>query len=104
MSRARLAFVCGLTLCGFAAHALLPRRALGGGLAGAGSFAALRLLSGAVVLWILARHREPAGPEAGWRSALGLFLYAVPFSWAYLRLSAGVGAFLLFGAVQATMI
>jgi len=104
MSRAQLVLVCGLTLCGFAANSLLTRRALGGGLAGAASYTSLRLLSGAAVLWLLARDRQPAGPEAGWRSAAALFLYAMPFSWAYLRLSAGVGAFLLFGTVQATMI
>jgi drug/metabolite transporter (DMT)-like permease len=33
-----------------------------------------------------------------------LFLYAVPFSYAYLSLGAGTGALILFGAVQATMI
>jgi drug/metabolite transporter (DMT)-like permease len=33
-----------------------------------------------------------------------LFLYAVAFSFAYLSLSAGTGALILFGVVQATMI
>jgi drug/metabolite transporter (DMT)-like permease len=33
-----------------------------------------------------------------------LFLYAVPFSFAYTRLSAGTGALILFGAVQVTML
>jgi drug/metabolite transporter (DMT)-like permease len=33
-----------------------------------------------------------------------LFLYAVPFSFAYARLSAGTGALILFGAVQVTML
>jgi drug/metabolite transporter (DMT)-like permease len=37
-------------------------------------------------------------------SALALFGYAALFSFAYLRLTAGTGALLLFGAVQATMI
>lgn len=32
-----------------------------------------------------------------------LFLYAVPFSFAYSRLSTGTGALILFGAVQVTM-
>jgi drug/metabolite transporter (DMT)-like permease len=104
MPRNRLIAVCVLTLCGFAANSLLTRRALGGGLSGAASFASLRLLSGAAMLWFLSRNRPRAGAEAGWRSAAALFLSAAPFSWAYLRLSAGVGAFLLFGTVQATMI
>ena len=39
-----------------------------------------------------------------WPSALALFAYAAAFSFAYNSLSAGTGALLLFGAVQATMI
>src|SRR6266480_262755 len=39
-----------------------------------------------------------------WPSALALFTYAAAFSFAYVNLSAGTGALLLFGAVQATMI
>ena len=100
----RLVLACAATLCCFAANSLLARRALGGGLSGFASFTALRLLAGAAFLWLLTRGRRVSGAEAGWRSALGLFLYAAPFSWAYLRLSAGVGALLLFGTVQATMI
>jgi drug/metabolite transporter (DMT)-like permease len=104
MPRGRLIAVCALTLCAFASNSLLTRRALGGGLAGAASFAAIRLLSGAAILFVLAARRPRPGPEAGWPSAAALFGYAIPFSWAYLRLSAGIGAFLLFGSVQATMI
>lgn len=49
------------------------------------------------------RHSSPL--QAGnWPSALALFAYAAAFSFAYNRLSAGTGALLLFGAVQATMI
>ncbi|MGH8770046.1 MAG: hypothetical protein ACREV2_02525, partial [Burkholderiales bacterium] len=36
--------------------------------------------------------------------ALALFAYAAPFSFAYITLETGVGALLLFGAVQSTMI
>src|SRR5438105_2507859 len=103
MPRLRIALFCGLALCGFAANSLLARRALGAGLSGAASFTAVRLGSGAAVLWLLARGRPRAGAEAGWRSAFALFLYAAPFSWAYLRIGAGLGALLLFGAVQTTM-
>jgi drug/metabolite transporter (DMT)-like permease len=45
--------------------------------------------------------RKAAG---NWISALALFVYAAGFSFAYTSLSAGTGALLLFGAVQATMI
>jgi drug/metabolite transporter (DMT)-like permease len=39
-----------------------------------------------------------------WPSALLLFAYAVCFSFAYLGLTAGTGALILFGAVQLTMV
>jgi drug/metabolite transporter (DMT)-like permease len=42
--------------------------------------------------------------NGNWISALALFTYAAAFSFAYVNLSAGTGALLLFGAVQATMI
>ena len=42
--------------------------------------------------------------NGNWTSALALFTYAAAFSFAYVNLSAGTGALLLFGAVQATMI
>jgi drug/metabolite transporter (DMT)-like permease len=42
--------------------------------------------------------------NGNWISALALFVYAAGFSFAYTSLSAGAGALLLFGAVQATMI
>jgi drug/metabolite transporter (DMT)-like permease len=45
------------------------------------------------------------GKDGGnWISAVALFAYAAGFSFAYTSLSAGPGALLLFGAVQATMI
>jgi drug/metabolite transporter (DMT)-like permease len=39
-----------------------------------------------------------------WASAILLFLYAVAFAFAYTSLSAGTGALILFGSVQATML
>ena len=42
--------------------------------------------------------------RGSWGSAALLFLYAVPFSFAYVSLNAGTGALILFGAVQATML
>ena len=50
--------------------------------------------------------REKIGTRAAanWISAFALFAYAAAFSFAYNTLSAGTGALLLFGAVQATMI
>lgn len=95
-----------LAMLAFAANSLLCRAALGGGHADAASFTLLRLAGGALVLGLLARARGGPGPAAGlaWGSAAALFVYALGFSLAYLRIPAGVGALLLFAAVQLTMI
>src|SRR6185295_3938155 len=54
---------------------------------------------------LLVAARTRALPRAGtWSSAAVLAAYAVLFSFAYLELSAGTGALLLFGSVQLTMI
>ena len=98
-------------LVSFALNSLLCRAALGSGLIDAMSFTAARLGSGAVVLMLIAtwsRRRSPAPrPVSGWNiagSAAALFLYALPFSLAYLRIPAGTGAFVVFCCVQITMI
>jgi len=96
-----------LSLVLFAANSLLCRAALAGEHADAASFTAVRLGSGAAVLVLLARGR--AGPPPGewaapWRAAFALFTYAIAFSLAYRRITAGTGALLLFAAVQLTMI
>ena len=73
----------------------------------AASFSTIRILSGALALWLLVwlPRRTNAGSEDGtWPSGLMLFLYAVPFSFAYVSLSTGTGALILFAAVQGTMI
>ncbi len=100
---ARVALFTVLALVGFAANSLLCRGALGAGRIDAASFTAIRLVSGTLVLVALAR---PAGGARGgsFASAAALFAYAAAFSFAYLSLPAGVGALLLFGAVQLTMI
>lgn len=93
------------TMVAFAANSLLCRAALRGGAIDAESFTAIRLASGAVILVAITgvRRGEPGG-RGSWRSAIALGLYAIAFSWAYLRLGAGAGALLLFGSVQLTMI
>ncbi len=106
---ARSLETAGLTaaaMLAFAANSLLCRAALGGLEADAATFTTLRLVSGAGVLAAVARVRgTPAPPTRfAWVSALTLFGYAILFSLAYLRLSAGAGALLLFGVVQLTMI
>lgn len=89
----------------FAGNSLLCRAALAGTQIDAASFTAIRLGSGAVCLWVLARLlRRGREGRGSWQSALALFGYAAFFSFAYLSLTAATGALLLFGAVQATMI
>ena len=89
----------------FAGNSLLCRQALKHTAIDPASFTAIRLISGALVLWLLVRMKQtaPAG-EGSWASAFALFAYAAGFSFAYIGLSAASGALLLFGAVQATMI
>lgn len=94
-------------LLAFAANSLLCRRALGQHLIDAGSFTAVRILSGALVLAavVMWRRKRSAPRFAGsGLSGAALFGYAIAFSLAYHSLSAGVGALLLFGSVQGTMI
>jgi len=89
----------------FAGNSLLCRVALTHTGIDAASFTTIRLISGAVMLWLVARIRRGTHLGAGnWLSACALFAYAAGFSFAYLSLPTGTGALLLFGAVQATMI
>ena len=89
----------------FASNSLLCRAALKHTSIDAATFTSVRILSGAVVLWLILKMRGAIWKAAGtWASAMALFVYAAAFSFAYNTLSAGTGALLLFGAVQATMI
>jgi drug/metabolite transporter (DMT)-like permease len=96
----------------FASNSLLCRLALKQTSIDAASFTFIRIFSGATALWIIMRIRRElmveksasSLVEGNWLSALALFAYAAAFSFAYRSLSAGTGALLLFGAVQATMI
>ena len=89
----------------FAANSLLCRLALGQQLIDAASFTAVRVISGAVTLGLimLPRWRVTGRAKVDWRSTAMLFTYMAFFSFAYLSLSAGTGALILFGAVQLTM-
>ena len=91
----------------FAGNSLLTRMALRDGAIDAASFTSIRLASGAVALLLLFRLLRSGATSrghGGWWSAFALFAYAIAFSLAYLSLSAGAGALILFGFVQATMI
>ena len=89
----------------FASNSLLCRAALKQTSIDAATFTFVRIFSGAAGLWLIIKIRRTAWKDAGnWLSAAALFVYAAAFSFAYNTLSAGMGALLLFGAVQATMI
>ena len=93
-------------LAAFAFNSILCRMALRGGEAGAVGFTAVRLISGAVTLitisYLFGRGKSIKG--GNFLSALFLFAYAICFSLAYLGLNAGMGALILFGCVQMTMV
>jgi drug/metabolite transporter (DMT)-like permease len=101
----RVLLLTALALICFAGNSLLCRLALAAHRIDAASFTAVRLVSGALVLLVLSRGRVTKGTTAAsFISAAALFAYAAPFSFAYLRLGAGMGALILFGCVQATML
>jgi drug/metabolite transporter (DMT)-like permease len=102
---ARTAALTIVAIFAFAANSLLCRLALGEGLIDAASFTTVRVLSGAILLLLitLPRWRSHGRPVFDWRFSAALFTYMAFFSFAYLSLSAGTGALLLFGAVQLTM-
>jgi len=117
-----------LAMIAFASNSLFCRAALKQTSIDPATFTFVRILSGAVTLWLILQSRRKLmvdrtarpsvdsrsrwslitghwSPQAGsWASAAALFIYAAGFSFAYVNLSAGTGALLLFGAVQATMI
>ncbi|KCZ88325.1 DMT family transporter [Hyphomonas johnsonii] len=102
----KLFLLTSLTMVAFAANSILNRFALADGAIDPASFAALRVASGALVLWglVALRRREwtlwSATRPAG---AITLATYMIGFSFAYISLGAAVGALILFGGVQVVM-
>lgn len=103
-----LAGLCAVAMLAFAANSLLNRLALTGGDTGPAAFAAIRLAAGAAVLCALVLRGKggPARVRSGLRAghAAALAAYMLGFSFAYVTLDAGLGALILFGAVQITML
>jgi drug/metabolite transporter (DMT)-like permease len=102
--RVRTAVCAAAALACFAGNSLLCRMALASGQIDAASFTAVRLASGAALLALLAGGRRAPRGAGAWVAGGALFLYAAPFSVAYLQLGAATGALILFAVVQATMI
>ncbi len=128
MSIARIFVLTLLAMIAFASNSLLCRAALKESSLDPATFTLVRIFSAAVALCLITSvrrkvtvsiaatpfvesssssepvtHRSPLR-YGNWISAAALFVYAAGFSFAYATLSAGTGALLLFGAVQATMI
>ncbi|MBY6261930.1 EamA family transporter [Azospirillum sp. 412522] len=105
----RAALLTLLAMLAFAANSILCRLALTQSAIDPASFTLVRVASGAASLWLIAHAtgHAKAGSNScagSWRGAAALLAYAAAFSFAYLTMTAGTGALLLFGAVQATMI
>ena len=107
-----------LALLGFATNSLLTRAAIRGDHLDAWTFMVVRLITGAIMLWVLKTTSEVVFKTAheklpqrsfslsargSWLMAIWLAGYAVLFTLAYVRIEAGPGALLLFGSVQLTM-
>jgi drug/metabolite transporter (DMT)-like permease len=106
ISPARLIALTALTMLAFAGNSLLCRMALEHTGIDPATFTTIRVISGALTLWVLVQLRRGhrTGSRGNWTSALALFVYAAGFSFAYVSLTAASGALMLFVAVQATMI
>ena len=94
-----------IAMLAFAANSLLCRLALAEQQIDPMSFSLLRVGSGVVCLglfYVVLQVQQPI--QFQWKSALSLAVYLLGFSLAYLHIDAGIGALILFGAVQITMI
>ena len=105
MRQLRVVVLTVTAMLAFAGNSLLCRAALTHTSIDAASFTSIRIVAGAATLWLLVRlRRGTQTPSGSWACGLALFVSAAAFSFAYAGLTAGTGALLLFGAVQATMI
>jgi len=105
MTQLRIAIITLLSLCAFAANSLITRFALEKTTIDEASFIMIRIVSGALFLWLyLIFKKDSTAYKAGsWLAAIALFIYAVSFTYGYGLIAAGTGALILFGSVQITM-
>ena len=102
----RLFLLICVTMCGFAANSVLTRLALEAESIDAAGFGLVRLMTGALVLCVLVlmRGQSVGWVATSWQEPSALLGYVVGFSISYVSLPAGLGAFILFGGVQVTML
>lgn len=90
----------------FALNSILCRLALKSDEIDAPAFTVIRLVSGALTLFVICSFfgkKDVPKDQGNWLSAFFLFAYAICFSFAYLSLTTATGALVLFGSVQLTM-
>lgn len=112
----KTAFLIFLAMLAFAGNSFICRLALASNAIDPVSFTSIRLISGALglmlIVLIMSSRTDNKTPNQSLLSfnksniigSLMLFIYAILFSLAYINLDAGVGALLLFGSVQLTML
>lgn len=105
----RIVLLTALAMIAFAANSVLARLALADGAMDALSYTGIRILAGAVILFLLVwwRTRQSGAgfSLAGhWLQAGALLGYALGFSLAYGWLGAATGALILFASVQVGMV
>ncbi|MEM7242857.1 MAG: DMT family transporter [Pseudomonadota bacterium] len=101
----RIFVLTTLAMIAFAANSVLNRAVLADGLIDPLGFAAIRIAAGAAVLALALylKERRLALRPHQILAPIGLGVYMIAFSLAYLALDAGLGALLLFGTVQLAM-
>ncbi len=107
----KLVVLTTVTMLAFSGNSVLCRLALGQATIDAASFTAIRLASGALMLYLLLLTRpsfrrslkSDVATAGSWPAAAWLCIYAASFSLAYVDISAATGALILFGAVQLSM-
>ena len=106
----KLILLVTATLIAFAANSVLGWVALVDASIDPLSYTTVRVVSAVLALVPMAYLFGGAGQRGtgwahgSWRSGVALGGYAIAFSFAYLSLSSGTGALILFGAVQVTML
>ena len=100
----RTFLLAAFAIVAFAGNSLLTRAALADDLMGWEMFTGLRLVSGALVLVLLAGLRPSVPRPADLPGICALAAYAVFFSLSYLALGAATGALILFATVQIAMV
>ena len=112
MSRIKIWLLTAVALLAFAGNSVLCRLSLMDGLMDPAGFTMWRLSSGVLMLLLLVGFRRPTArpglfsgiqPSRVVMGSLALFVYMAGFSWAYVQLTTGTGALVLFGSVQLTL-